>query len=485
MPEPQENMLEDARALAQSGQSRRALMAFRSLLLIHPELAEAWTEYGLLMLSTGQAPGALEAFTRALALRPSDLAAQTGLGRVFLQMKQLDEAEVLFHQVLSVNPGQTEVQLDLARCVARKGDLERARAIIGKLLEQDPDNPVASKILTDIYIRQENWPDLHREMLRRVHLDHSGVELDWECSCVNLLFGVMPGGWDQHEARFSHPANMTPKREFSQPLWQGESLDGRTLLLHWEQGFGDTLMFVRYAAKVKRLGARVVLLVQPELADLVATCPGVDTVVAEGGALPPFDFHLPLLSLPRLFRTDLATIPAEIPYLEVPGQVPQQAGILEAMAGSKGRTRIGIAWAGAKIHTADARRSIAPELFNPLQALPHVAWYSFQFEAVQEPALPGLVTLGPLLKGFSNTACALRHMDLVITVDTVLAHLAGALGIPTLLLITDIPDWRWLMGRDDSPWYPTIKLYRQRASKDWASVIQRVLQDGAGLPGKP
>ncbi len=452
-------------------------MAYRNLLLLHPEAADAWAEYGDLLLSMNQAEGALNACSKSLELAPDTSAALAGMGKALLALGRLEEAESRLERALSVDPQKMEVRLELARCKWKQEKLEQAQAVMGPAVEQEPDNPVVTSFLTSIYIRQKNWPALHKEMLRRVNTDFSGSELVWERFCVNMLFGAMDEGWALHEFRFCHPGIMTPARQFSQPFWGGESIENRTLLLHWEQGLGDTLMFVRYAAQVKCLGARVILLAQPELAELVATCPGVDEVVPEGSPLPDFDMQLPLLSLPRVFRTNLATIPVEVPYLRVPKRVPNRDGIRELLARSDGRIKIGLSWAGSPTHTRDAQRSIAPDAFSPLDVLQDVAWHALQLGAIKLPPLPGIVSLAPLLSNFSDTAFALSGMDLLITVDTALAHLAGALGIPTLILVSYLPDWRWMMGRDDSPWYPTFRIYRQPKPDDWDAVIRQVVED--------
>jgi hypothetical protein len=389
----------------------------------------------------------------------------------------LEEAAATLVRMLTLDPRRIEARLDLARCHWKRGQWDAALAVLDTAAKQEPGNPVVTRFLIDIYIQKGQWPELHREMLRRANADYSGAELAWELCCVNLLFGAMPLGWEQHEARWNHPGLTNPRREFPQPLWTGEPLAGRTILLHCEQGFGDTLMFVRYAPMVKQLGGRVLLLVQPELADLVATCPGVDGVFSDEGALPPFDVHLQLMSLPHVFRTDLASIPAEIPYLDIPARVPNRGAIQERLARVQGRTRIAISWAGNATHARDAQRSIPAIAFLPLQALPNVAWYAFQHGTTVLPPLPGIESLEPLLSNFSDSAYALSGMDLVITVDTALAHLAGALGIPTLLLVSYLPDWRWLMGRDDSPWYPSLRIYRQTRAGNWDSVIRQVLTD--------
>ena len=292
-----------------------------------------------------------------------------------------------------------------------------------------------------------------------------------------LLKGDLPLGWDLHEARLQVPGLITPKRYFTVPRWDGQPFPGRTLLLHYEQGLGDTLMFVRYATLVKALGGTVFLAAQAPLAEIVATCPGIDLVIPKGTPPPPFDMHMPLLSLPWVFRTDLGSIPARIPYLRVPATVPGREELDLLLALSEGTVRIGLAWQGSVHHPRNAVRSMPPIALAPLGALPGVAWHSFQFEAATMPSLPGLVEFGPLLKGFSSTAYALRHMDLVITVDTVVAHLAGALGIPTFLLLSHTHDWRWMLDRADSPWYPTLRLYRQPVPGDWDAVVQQILLD--------
>jgi hypothetical protein len=473
-------LLEEARALRRSGEEQRAFMAYCDLLLLYPEAVDAWADYGDLQLVLNQLEDAQAAYANALALAPEFAPALAGQGKVSLKLGRLEEAVALLDQALKVDPRLLEVRLDLARCHWKRGQWDEAQAVLGPAVEQEPGNPVVTRFLIDIYIRRGMWPELHQEMLRRANADYSGVELAWELCCVNLLFGAMPLGWDQHEARWSHPGLTNPRREFPQSLWQGEPLASRTLLLHCEQGFGDTLMFVRYAPLVKQLGGKVLLLVQPELADLVATCPGVDGVFSEEGSLPPFDVHLPLLSLPHVFRTDLASIPAAIPYLDVPERVPNRNALCERLVLAKGRTRIAISWAGNPTHARDAQRSIPPEALLPLQALPDVAWYAFQHGVTATPPLPGLDSLAPLLTNFSDSAYALSGMDLVITVDTALAHLAGALGIPTLLLVSYLPDWRWLMGREDSPWYPSLRIYRQTRAGNWDSVIRQVLSDLSG-----
>lgn len=294
---------------------------------------------------------------------------------------------------------------------------------------------------------------------------------------ASLLSGDLPHGWDQYEARLQVPGLIQPERHFTHPRWDGQPFQGKTLLLHYEQSFGDTLMFVRYAPMVKAMGGNVLLAAQGPLADLVATCQGIDLVIPRGTAPPPFDFHFPLLSLPWLFRTELSSIPAEVPYLKVPESVPNREALTQLLARSEGLIRVGLTWKGRSSLPRDSGQSIPPAALAPLAALPEVAWHSFQREDGSEAPFPGIQPVGPSISTFSDLAHALSAMDLVITVDTAVAHLAGALGIPALLLLAHEPDWPWLLERDDSPWYPTLRLYRQQVPGDWESVVQRVIRD--------
>jgi hypothetical protein len=423
---------------------------------------------------------ARRACQRTLRLGAKHLEAQVRLGNIHMSQGQWQDAEGLFRQVLATEPGQTDAQIALANCLMKQGDLENAKQCLEKILEGDPRNLAAHDLLIQVHFQQNNPSKAHQEHLRRALLldGVSGAKALLEVAQVSLLYGEMPLGWDQFEARFLLPGLVLPSRDFPEPRWNGEPFPGRTLLLLCEQGFGDTLMFVRYAPMVKALGGRVVLTAQAPLADLVATCAGIDEIIPTGRPLPTFDLYLPLLSLPRIFRTDLTSIPADIPYLRVPDAVPNRGELEALLARSEGCIRIGVAWKGSSSYTRDAERSIPPSTLAPLAALPQVAWHSFQFEEGEElPSLPGILTPGALLKGFSNTAFAISRMDLVITVDTVVAHLAGALGIPTLLLVSYSPDFRWMLERDDSPWYPTLRIYRQPSAGDWESVIQQVLGD--------
>ena len=290
-----------------------------------------------------------------------------------------------------------------------------------------------------------------------------------------LLHGQMPSGWDLYENRWtaglSKPAFLQPQHE-----WRGEDFQRRSLLLYYEQGAGDMFQFIRYASMVKPRGGQVLLACTADQADVLATCPGIDGVwpVIHGrpGPTPGFDLHLPVGSLPRIFRTDLATIPSGCPYLSVPPFVRNRDRLTIRQ---DGRRRVGLVWAGSPTHPNDRNRSIPPSAMDALAGLPGCDWFSFQREPKGAPDLPGLVHLGAALATWSETAFTLSQMDLLITADTGIAHLAGAMGVPVWVLLPHFPDFRWLLDRSDSPWYPSMRLFRQQRPGDWPAVLAEVV----------
>ena len=468
------DLLSEARRLDHGGQKDMALAAYAQYLETETHDAGAWSAYGGLLVDAGRWEEACRACEQSLQLDKNNYSGLVHSACAMVHQGLLAEAEGRLRHAITIQPAHLGARLILSDCLIQKGALDQARLLLDEIIEKQPDHLPALNRLNSLYVRQADWPHLRRDMERQLQ-GFSGPEADYRRSHLSLLFGDMPLGWQQFESRLQVPGRILSQRQFHQPRWRGEAFPGKTLLILWEQGFGDTLMFVRFASKVKALGGRVLLEVQPHLADLVATCPGVDEVIPHGSALPPFDLHVPLLSLPSVFQTELTSIPADIPYLDIPESVPNREWIREALAPSVGRTRVGLVWAGNPDHQRDSKRSLPPTALSPLSELPWVAWHSFQLGTEELPLLPGIVSLAPFISNFSDTAYALSGMDLIITVDTALAHLAGALGIPTFLLISFIPDWRWLMGRADTPWYPTMQIFRQPSPGDWGAVVQQIL----------
>jgi hypothetical protein len=288
-----------------------------------------------------------------------------------------------------------------------------------------------------------------------------------------LLRGELREGFEKYESRWR--LETLPPRGFPAPLWNGEDLSGRTILLHAEQGYGDTIQCLRYVPQVAARGGWVVLEVPKELLGLARRLPEVGQLLARGDALPRFDLQCPLFSLPRAFATTIETIPAQVPYLSAE---PEAIARWRIRLGERPGLKVGLAWAGSPQHRNDARRSIAIETLLPLLRLEGVRWFSLQVgeRAADLARLPGgLVTdLSPDLIDFAETAAVIGNLDLVIAVDTASAHLAGALGRPAWVLLRARPDWRWLLEREDSPWYPSLRLFRQHRPGDWEEVVRRV-----------
>jgi tetratricopeptide (TPR) repeat protein len=470
--------LREAHRFKRAGRRAEALDGYQSYLKVQPSDARTWADLGGLHLEMGHMQEAQEACSRALRIDQNLLAAQVNLVNALIGLGQFIAAANLSRQILDKQPRHQDARLALARCLCLLGEQVQARSHLEALIVQDPRNRQAYSLLLEVFAHLGLWQDYEEAMGRLIGIHEHPKAIDtYDRGLLDLRMGNMPRGWARYESRLECPGLIVPKRNFSEPRWDGRSFKGKTLLVHYEQGLGDTFMFVRYAPQIKARGGQVLLEVQPALADVVSTCPGVDEVVCHGSPAPAFDLHIPLLSLPWVFNTDLMTIPAEVPYLGVPGKVPNRQGIRNLISASEGSIRIGLAWAGSPKHKRDTERSLSPSLLAPLAALPGVSWFSFQLDSKEEPPLPGIVSLDPFIRNFSDTAYALTEMNLVITVDTALAHLAGAMGIPTLLLVAFFPDFRWMMGRNDTPWYPTVRLYRQPAPGNWSSVIRQVVDD--------
>jgi tetratricopeptide (TPR) repeat protein len=445
---------------------------------LRPFHADLWARLGLALLNVQRYGDAESACATALRLDPSHFAAKGNLGAIWMAQGQLERAEEVLRQVVTMHPQEEGVRIVWITCLMRMGRASHTLEEITTVLRLAPRSfPVHKSVVGTLYALG-CWKAYREEIQRFRELAPEHPFLDFEQSNLELLHGDLIEGWKHYEARLSVPEEFGRKhRNFRQPTWRGESFVGKTLLIWAEQGFGDTLMFLRYVPMVKALGGRVIVEAQPPLMDLAATCPGVDVVVPKGAPWVEFDLQVSLLSLAWVFRTELSTIPAEIPYLHIPEKVPNRRAIQDCLAAAKADTRIGLVWAGTPGHGRDAERSIPPATLAPLADIPGVAWFSLQLEKEELPPLPNLVSLAPFLGNFSDTALALCGLDLLITADTAMAHLAGALGLPALLLLSFQPDFRWLLDRFDSPWYPTLRLYRQPTYGDWDSVIKQVITD--------
>jgi tetratricopeptide (TPR) repeat protein len=426
-----------------AGRLAESAAAYRKVLAIRPNIAEAHFKLGNVLRDQDKFDEAAARYEQVIALRPDHAGAHYNLGNALKQLDRLDQARARYEQAIALRPDYANAYNNLGNLLLIQGKLDEAAARYEQALALRPDYAGPRLGLAACYL----------------------IEEDYE------------RGWPAYESRLRVPGLV---HRCSVPRWAGESLAGRSLLLLAEQGLGDTLQFVRYARAVKERGARVVLVAQPALGRLLANHPDVDEMFLLGSAeeLPRCDFYLPLLSAPCAFGTGALTIPNDVPYLRSdPELADHWRRELAAIDGFK----IGIAWQGSRNFPLDRWRSMPLAHFSPLASLPGVRLVSLQkgfgseqLKTVDFPVIDLSGRLdeeaGPLM----DTAAVIRGVDLVVTSDTVIAHLAGALGVPVWVALNFSPNWRWLLGRDDSPWYPTMRLFRQTEFDGWPDVFSRI-----------
>lgn len=441
-----------------------------------PAAAEARNRAGVALIREGKADLAIEAFRRALRADPGATDAWNNLGAAFRRKLRYEESLAAYAEALARRPDFPEALNNRGNVLRSLSRPQEAEADYREALRLNPAYPEAWNNLGNVLKDQSRIPEALVCYERALSVNPGLIDALIDLGLTRLLLGDLERGWEGYERRWEYPD--FPKRTFPRPAWDGSPLAGRTILVHAEQGLGDTLQFIRYAPLVKARGARVIVECQAPLLPLVKTCAGIDEVVAQGSPLPAFDVHAPLLSLPRLFGTTLATIPASLSYLSAdPATVDRLRPIVDAVGGFK----VGIAWQGNPQHARDRERSIPLRLFEPLARADGVRLVSLQkgfgIEQARDVTFP-LVDLGSrldLLTGsFQEAAAVVTCLDLVVTADTSLAHLAGALGKSVWLLLPTVPDWRWLLDRLDTPWYPSMRLFRQTHRADWAGVMTRV-----------
>jgi tetratricopeptide (TPR) repeat protein len=456
------------------GKLDEAAACWRRTLELNPDYVEALTNLGNVLREQGQVDQAVACYRRCLELKPDNPATYYNLGIALSDQGLLADAAACYRRALELKPDYTEAQNNLGVVLRRQGRLDEAAACYRRALELKPDYAEAHNNLGMVLKEQGKLDEVVACCRRALALKPDYAEAHLQQSFVSLLTGDFQRGWAEYQWRWK--AKQFRRRDFSQPLWDGQPLEGRTILLHAEQGLGDSIQFVRYVPLVKRRGPVVILECPRPLLSLLASCAGIDRLVGQGDELPAFDVQAPLLSLPGIFRTSLETIPADVPYLFAdPGKVERWRQELGGVAGFK----IGIAWQGNPENPNDRDRSIPLGRFEPLTRCSAVRLLSLQKDwglgQLQHVAERFPVTeLGSRLQDFMDTAAVMMNLDLVITCETAVAHLAGALGVPVWIALPLVPDWRWLLDRSDSPWYPTMRLFRQESRGDWQGVFRTI-----------
>ena len=430
---------------------------------------------GSALLQRGNAQEALVKFQAALELDPSHATLNLFAGAALHDLGCYEEAVASYQAALESAPGMGEIHNNLGNtllalgCFAEAADcFFRAAAIL--ITSPVPLAAGATALQALGMIAQAETA-----CRKAILLDPTFAAAHWNLALNLLLQGRYEEGWQEYEWRWRKPDFTSPCRHTDMPLWDGSPLGGKTILLHAEQGFGDAIQFIRYAPLVAERGGTVVIECHPQLVRLFQSVVGVQSVVPFGTALPPFSCQAPLLSLPGIFGTTLQNIPSVHPYLRISGE--QRLKWSTLMSAYPMNIRIGVVWAGKKY--PDPLRSCRLAELGPLLSVQNVTFFSLQLgeeadQVITTPFGMNLVDLTGQIENFADTAALIDQLDLVISIDTAVAHLAGALGKQVYLMLPFAPDWRWLLERNDSPWYPKMRIFRQKRSGDWRDVITRV-----------
>jgi tetratricopeptide (TPR) repeat protein len=451
-----------------------AAQSYQKALEIDPKNHKAHNNLGAVLVDLRRVDEANEHFQKAIQIQPDFVPALNNLGNTLVDLGRFEQAVSLFDRALLRSPDLADLCCNKANALKALGRFDEALAGYDQAVALKPDYAEAHNNRGNCLEDMMRMGEALFSYKNALALQPDYPEAHWNLAINRLRVGDLKTGWAESEWRWKCPTLQLRSRDFSQPLWLGrESIEGKTILLHGDQGLGDAIQFVRYVPLVAARGARVLLEIDRALLELCSGLPGVSEIIPSGGTLPASDFHCPLGSLPLAFDTVLNTIPQVTPYLST----GDGAGASKERLGSTKSPRVGLVWAGNPNHRNDRNRSI------PLEALLPLLDMDAQFFGLQKELRHGdravlrerkeIVDLGPELENFAETAAIIQNLDLLISVDTSVAHLAGALGRPVWILLPYVPDWRWQLIRMDSPWYPTARLFRQSETRDWQSVVQQ------------
>ncbi len=425
-----QNLLAVGRAAESIPHYEAAIEADPEVAQLHCNLANAYRRVEKIDL-------ALNSIRRAIELKPDLPEAHVIMGAIWKDRRRPSDAMESFKRALELNPNLADPTSWIAVLTEQAGQIEQAGTLYTRAVELQPD-----------------CAQYHENL---------GINL--------LMRGDFERGWKEYDWRRLKTTN-PGSRPFPQPAWDGSDLQGGSIMLFAEQGFGDTIQFLRYVKWVADRAGKVMIECQPGLASLARQVAGVSEVICQGDAWPDCQAQLPLMSLPMVFNTSLDSIPREIPYISAD---PDNAAVWRRKLEIGDAKRVGLAWAGSQTHSNDRNRSIPVNRFEPLSQIKGIRFVSLQKDARQAPPDSlNLLDLTNDLMDFSDSAALIENLDLVITVDTAVAHLAGAMGKPVWILLPYVADWRWMLDRDDSPWYPSARLFRQQKPGDWSGVIQRL-----------
>ncbi|MBM0741934.1 tetratricopeptide repeat protein [Phormidium sp. CLA17] len=463
-----------------NGELAKAEQLYRQILQQQPDQADALHVLGVILCQTKRSEEAIAHLRHLTQLQPDFAEGWGNLGGALQEQREFEDAIACYERSLAINSANPNVHQNLSVVLLDLNRPETAVHHAEQVVAARPDSPDAFYNLGFALRRSNRVTEAIAAYRQAIALQPDFVNAHKNLGHALLLTGDFTTGFVEYQWRWQQEGWAV--RPFAQPEWDGSDLNGKTILLHAEQGMGDTLQFIRYAPLVKARGGRVIVECQEPLLRLLTPIPSIDQLVPQDAPLPPFDVHAPLLNLPRILGTTLDTIPVDIPYLldststfSLPSQTPNSVRIASPQELIRPSFKVGLVWAGNPSHRNNRFRSCRLEQFSTLFDLANVTFYSLQKgDAAAELSTLPVHDVGSQLQDFADTACAIAQLDLIITVDTAVAHLAGALGKPVWVLLAFAPDWRWMLDRDDSPWYPTLRLFRQPHPGDWDSMMQHI-----------
>ena len=467
-------------ALLEAKRPADALMSFQHASKLKPDDFDAAYKTGALLLDSRRYQEALDAFKLCDRIRPNHAPTLRALALSFRGLSRLEDALTHNLRAHALDPQHAATLSNIGDAVAQSpGGEDEAISWFDEALKVDPNLVPALNNKAHLLYKLQRFEEFMAISDRVKALEPDNAVNATAAGQFDLLTGNFEAGWIGLDARLKHPSSAYPK--LPQPMWLGnEPLEGKTILVGTDEGMGDTIQFVRYVPMLAARGARVILVVQDPLHRLMSGLSGVSQCLSTSGSvtLSQFDLHCAMCSLPRAFGTRLDTIPAEIPYLPAPASDGVQAW--EERLGTHTRPRVGLVWSGNPKHVNDHNRSVSLRMLARIVDSSEATFVSLQKDprpddrAILEGLSGRIIDQTAYLTDFSDTAALIKCLDLVISVDTSVAHLAGALGCPTWILLPYTPDWRWLLNRDDSPWYPTVRLFRQDRNRNWGPVVERV-----------
>ena len=468
--------------LKEKGKISDAVNCFRLAIIIRQDYFEAYNNLGKALKEQGKLTESLAIYKKAIEIKPDNAIAYVNSGAIFQEQGDLEKAVTSFNHAIELDPNNAEGHSNLGVAILHQGKHEEAAAHCAHSIELKPD-------YTNAYYNQGVILQSQGKMVESIDSYNKVIKSKdaftkaqayLNRSIVFLLAGNFEQGWKEYEWRLR--TKDYESRVFSQPRWDGTPLDGRSILVHAEQGYGDTIQFVRYLPLIREKSGYVIFECQKDLCRLLRNCAGIDEIIEKDpacGTSHQSDAQIPLLSLPGVFGTTLATIPSDVPYITIDREVVDQ---WQSRLKQDDNFKVGILWAGNPDHKNDRNRSCSLADFAPLADIPEVTFYSLQkelasVETLDPPEGMKLVDMKDELNDFADTAGLISNLDLVISVDTSVVHLAGAIGRPVWSLLPFAPDFRWLLERDDSPWYPSMRLFRQSQPGDWYGVFERMKKE--------